>query len=564
MKRISLKDWADLHKIKTYDNAKLLFGDGEIEYSYLDPVNGSMSVLVPEYPGDTEISKELQEELDFIQSEDRITLREFADKIGISYKVCYISYYQKGLIPNTFRDPVNGKITIKKTDGMFDAFPKFKPMNEMLYSIKEVSSLFGIGFMQLRYLAVEKEDIDYIQLQTTTGRGGRIFFTKESVKDYVQKMREFTSSVYERLDNQALFFIEDVADMFQISTQAVYRWGTNLIKGTKKIQNNITFESEGLRSFFETSGEFDTQINISRISPIVLTKFFQEKGIGQSDDTEKYSTEEIYKTRRMSLRDYAKNIKQSYYTLLDDFYNDKLPNSGQDEVSGGIFVLLPRMRDDIIDPEAIFTAFNGNIKRIRLSEWALKNNVLYNKAKVMAIQGKIPGALLDPVCHKYTVEIEGDFTGPTPYVRLDQDDYIKRKAEDEDIALSTFSVLSGLGMEFVKEKVKSGEIEFYQQGRAKMLKKESIESFFEGREPLVDEINNVLRTESFIDPEHLARLIDRDEVFLRRTAVRKKWLPAIEDGENFATEDVAIFLKEHDSHWSNDEKERMLDGVTEP
>ena len=151
MKRISLIEYANSKGIKTKETALKLFEKNEIPNAYKDVITGAISVVVPEFEGDTKISEELKNELEAIQNPNRISLKDFAKNLGITYNKCYISFIDTGILKNIFRDVVSGKISVFITDDMYNL--KI-PKKDGLKPLKEVSA-----FLHLK-------DYQFIKLET--------------------------------------------------------------------------------------------------------------------------------------------------------------------------------------------------------------------------------------------------------------------------------------------------------------------------------------------------------------------------------------------------------------
>ena len=569
MKRISLIEYANSKGIKTKETALKLFEKNEIPNAYKDVITGAISVVVPEFEGDTKISEELKNELEAIQNPNRISLKDFAKNLGITYNKCYISFIDTGILKNIFRDVVSGKISVFITDDMYNL--KI-PKKDGLKPLKEVSAFLHLKDYELRSM-VKEGRIAFRRNTSVFSKNGHIYFSQKDVEDYIKSKKAYSSFVTEIFDRGYLLSLDEVCSILKKDAKTVTRLGDDgVLKTVYYESSNEKYEQdsgkkytvESVKDFFYNNIDYRHDVRILGLLQGDIKKFFSEEDEYKKTDGEKVKASEIYKLTRIPLRLWAKKSKRSYQSLLSDFYADTLPNAGQDPVTKDIFVL----RDDskpyrVFSLDSIKKAFAFSSNRITLVQYAKQNKIPYNKAKILAKSGEIKGALYDPICNSFSVDLDAkkNEKKEIPYIRLDaQSDNNENIFEESDeISLYAFYTKYGYDITYIRLDILRGRFQPTKKDGNKMFfSRAVIDEYLKFRENLVSDIVNLLNSKNEFSLDEMTFLTQRDITFICRTATRKKWFTSRGSDELYSKREYLNFVKNFDKYWNESEKERIL------
>lgn len=573
MKRISLLEYANSKGIKTKETALKLYENQGIPNSYKDEITGAISVVVPEFEGDTEISKELKQELANLQNPNRIPLKEFAKNLGITYNKCYISFIDTGILKNIFRDSVGGKISVFITDDMYDL--KI-PKKDGLKPLKEVAAFLYLKDYELRAM-VKEGKINYRRDTSVFSKNGHIYFSQKDVEEYVKSKKTYSSFVIETFDRGYLLSLEDVCSVLKKDAKTVVRFGEDsVLKAVYYESSNEKYEQasgkkytvESVKDFFYNNADYRHDVRVLGLFQGDIRKFFAGGEDYKKTEGEKLKASEIYALTRIPLRIYAKKAKRSYQSLLGDFYADNLPNAGQDPVTKDIFVL----RDDdkpyrTFSLDSIKKAFAFSDNRISLVQYAKQNGLPYNKAKILAKNGEIKGALYDPVCNSFSVDLDAkkNERKEIPYIRLDiknNDGKEKAFGEPDEMSLYAFYTEYGYDITYIRLDVLRGRFQPTKKDGNKMFfSRAVIDEYLKFRENLVSDIVNLLNSKNEFSLDEMTFLTQRDATFVCRTAPRKKWLASRAGNELYSKREYLDFVRSFDKYWNESEKARILSAV---
>ena len=568
MKRISLLDYAKSNGIKTKGTALKLYESGKIKNAYKDEVTGSISVVVPEFEGDTHISEELKQELEIIKNTNRIPLKEFAKNLGITYNKCYISFIETNILKNVFRDTVNGKISVFITDDMYDLK---LPKRDELKSLKEVADFLCLKDYKLRNMAKEGI-IESKRDSNVFSKNGHIYFSQKNVEDYVKSKKNYTNFIAEILDRGYLLSLEDVCTILKKDAKTVIRLGNDgVIKAINYESNNKKYEQESgkkytvesVKDFFYNNSDYEHDIRIINISQSEIRKFFANSSDENEVSGEKLKDTEIFKLTRIPLRAWAKKAKRSYQSLLNDFYENKLINAGQDPVTKNIFVLKDESCPGrVISLDSIRKAFNFSSNRITLVQYAKEHGIPYNKAKVLAKNGQIKGALYDPVCNSFSVDLDNKRSGKEiPYIRLDapNSNHHELFESQGEMSLYAFYTKYGYDISYIKLDIQKGIFQPTKKDGNKMFfSSAAIEAYLKYPENLVKKIVELLASKKHFTLDEMTFLTQRDTIFICRTATRKKWLKSKDENEMYSRTEYLDFVRNFHKYWNESEKEKIL------
>ena len=568
MKRISLLEYANSKGIKTKETALKLYEKGEIPNAYKDEVTNSISVVVPEFEGDNTISPELKKELDNIQNPNRISLKEFAKNLGITYNKCYISFVDTGILKNIFRDSVGGKISVFITKDMYDL--KI-PKKDGLKPLKEVAAFLYLKDYELRAM-VKNGTISYRRDTSVFSKNGHIYFSQKDVEDYVKSKKTYSSFVTETLDRGYLLPLEDVCAILKKDAKTVVRLGDDgVLKTVYYDSNNEKYEQtsgkkytvESVKDFFYNNADYKHDVRVLGLFAGDIRKFFSGAKDYKKTEGEKLRPSEIYKLTRIPLRVFAKKAKRSYQSLLSDFYADDLPNAGQDPVTKDIFVLRDNDKPyRTFSLESIKKAFAFSTNRISLVQYAKQNGLQYNKAKLMAKAGEIKGALYDPICNSFSVDLELKRGKEIPYIRLDALD--KNEISEvfeapDEMSLYAFYTEHGYDITYIRLDILRGRFQPSKKDGNKMFfSREVINNYLKYRDSLVNDIVELLNSKDEFSLDEMTFLTQRDTTFVCRTAPRKKWIASKKNDELYSKEEYLSFVRNYDKYWNENEKGRIL------
>lgn len=543
MKRVSITEYMNMKNIHTREVFMRSLEKGEIPNVYKDAVTGAISILVEDENG-SEITPELQKELDFIQNPNRMTLADYAKYLDMPYPILYSSLYTKGRIPNTFHDKVTNKITV-----IIDKKHMAKLKKDMegtgYVSLGKAAVLLGLNDNQLRYMATKGK----IATKRFKEEKGYLYIGKNELIKYIDGHVTLVQSVKKACAEKSALSIKEVSQILGKTEAFIRRWVSD---GVLKSENGRV-KSESLSDVFFNSGVFNHEIFVSSIKKREIEKLFEQ--YDERSSGVKLSQQEIAKLPRVTLADYAnqkKGSKRSYFSLLNDFYAGKLNNAGRDEVTKSIFVIL---YNKTIDPQAIHDTFNQPVKRVGLMQWARSQNILYNKAKVQLSKQQVPGVLYDPVCNSYSIEIEGDHKSFTPYIRLDQEKYDTNKPY---FSAHDFCHTYDISSTYFTEAVESGKLKASKKGGKKVYMKADVDAFFKERKKKLEAIVKFLKEKDHYTLKEMSFLTDRPAKFVNFIAIKRKWLPHKEFGEFYTREDYLNFVEKHDKYWSSDERKFIL------
>ena len=568
MKRISLLEYANSKGIKTKETALKLYEKGEIPNAYKDEVTNSISVVVPEFEGDNSISPELKKELDNIQNPNRISLKEFAKNLGITYNKCYISFVDTGILKNIFRDSVGGKISVFITKDMYDL--KI-PKKDGLKPLKEVAAFLYLKDYELRAM-VKNGTISYRRDTSVFSKNGHIYFSQKDVEDYVKSKKTYSSFVTETLDRGYLLPLEDVCTILKKDAKTVVRLSDDgVLKTVYYDSNNEKYEQasgkkytvESVKDFFYNNADYKHDVRVLGLFAGDIRKFFSGAKDYKKTEGEKLRPSEIYKLTRIPLRVFAKKAKRSYQSLLSDFYADDLPNAGQDPVTKDIFVLRDNDKPyRTFSLESIKKAFAFSTNRISLVQYAKQNGLQYNKAKLMAKAGEIKGALYDPVCNSFSVDLELKRGKEIPYIRLDaldKNEISKVFETPDEMSLYAFYTEYGYDITYIRLDILRGRLQPSKKDGNKMFfSREVIDNYLKYRDGLVNNIVELLNSRDEFSLDEMTFLTQRDATFVCRTAPRKKWIASKKNDESYSKEEYLSFVRNYDKYWNENEKGRIL------
>lgn len=571
MKRISLLEYAKNKGIKTRETVLKAYERGEIENAYKDEVTGAISVVVPEFEGDTEISDELKTELENIQNKNRITLKEFASNLGMSYNKCYITFIDTNILKNIFKDSVGGKISVFITDDMYDIKV---PEKGNLKPLKEVADFLHLKTYELREM-VKTGKITYKRDTSVFSDNGHIFFSLQDVENYIKNKKKYTSFVTETFDKGYLLSLDDVCTILKKKPKTIIRLADDKILQVVNYEsNNEKYEQasgkkytvESVKDFFYHNADYKHDARILTIYPSEIKRFFLEPKIKEEDNAEKLKAEEIFSLSRIPLRIWAKKAKRSYQSLLNDFYDDNLINAGQDPVTKDIFILKDEKNPKrIISLESIKKAFNFSKNRITLVKYAKDNNLSYNKAKIMAKNGEIAGALYDPICNSFSVDLDIAKTSKKaliPYIRLDANQDKELFKPQEEMSFYAFYTQYGYDMSYIRLDINKGHfVPTKRNGNRMFFSLETINRYLAYRKEILEQIINVLKSKDEFSLEEMEFLTQRDKTFITRTATRRKWFVSKEKDETYSKDEYINFVRDFDNYWNDAEKELILSSI---
>ena len=445
------------------------------------------------------------------------------------------------------------------------------PKKDGLKPLKEVAAFLYLKDYELRAM-VKNGTISYRRDTSVFSKNGHIYFSQKDVEDYVKSKKTYSSFVTETLDRGYLLPLEDVCAILKKDAKTVVRLGDDgVLKTVYYDSNNEKYEQtsgkkytvESVKDFFYNNADYKHDVRVLGLFAGDIRKFFSGAKDYKKTEGEKLRPSEIYKLTRIPLRVFAKKAKRSYQSLLSDFYADDLPNAGQDPVTKDIFVLRDNDKPyRTFSLESIKKAFAFSTNRISLVQYAKQNGLQYNKAKLMAKAGEIKGALYDPICNSFSVDLELRKGKEIPYIRLDALDKNEIgevfEAPDE-MSLYAFYTEHGYDITYIRLDILRGRFQPSKKDGNKMFfSREVIDNYLKYRDSLVNNIVELLSSKDEFSLDEMTFLTQRDATFVCRTAPRKKWIASKKNDEPYSKEEYLSFVRNYDKYWNENEKGRIL------